>query len=115
MKRIYIAGPYSSDNVLSVFENMRKGMVLATQVRRMGYAPYCPWMDFMYYFMNNGKPFSIENCYEYSLTWLEVSDAILFLDNWKESHGAIQEHEYALRHDIPIYYSIIDLAYARNV
>ena len=45
MKRIYIAGPYSAPDVLSVFENMRKGMVLATQVRKLGYAPFAPWTD----------------------------------------------------------------------
>ena len=109
MKRIYIAGPYSSDNVLGVFENMRKGMALATQVRRLGYAPFCPWMDFMYFFINDGEPFSLENCYEYSLAWLEVSDGILFTHDWRKSHGARREHEFAEEIEIPIYYSVEDL------
>jgi hypothetical protein len=110
MKRIYIAGPYSAGDVLTVFENMRKGMVLATKVRQLGFAPFCPWMDFMYYFVNNSESFSLENCYEYSLAWLEVSDAILFTPNWKESHGAIQEHEYAIRKKIPVFHSLAALA-----
>jgi hypothetical protein len=109
MKRIYCAGPYSAGDVLTVFENMRKGMVLATKVRQLGFAPFCPWMDFMYYFINNSEPFSLKNCYEYSLAWLRVSDAILFTPHWRESHGAIMEHEYALRKEIQILYSLAGL------
>ena len=59
MKRIFIAGPYAGDNELKVFENMRKGMTLATQVRRLGYAPFAPWMDFMYYFLDQENSFNI--------------------------------------------------------
>lgn len=113
MKRVYCAGPYSAGDVLTVFENMRKGMVLATKVRQLGYAPFCPWMDYMFFFVNTGKPFTLESCYEYSLAWLEVSDAIIFTENWKESPGAIQEHEYAIRKNIPVFYSLYDLAYAK--
>ena len=109
MKRIYIAGPYSADNVLSVFENMRKGIALATRVRREGYAPFCPWMDFMYYLTNMGESFDIENCYEYSLAWLKVSDGVLFTSDWKTSTGAVMEHEYAIRQAIPIFYNISEL------
>ena len=109
MRRIYVAGPYSAGDVLSVFENMKRGMALATQVRQLGFAPFCPWMDFMYLFLNNGEPFSLENCYEYSLAWLKVSDAILFTPDWKESPGAIAEHEYAIKKHIPIFYSLGDL------
>jgi hypothetical protein len=111
LKRVYIAGAYSADNVLSVFENMRKGMMLANQVRQLGYAPWCPWMDFMYFFINNDEPYSIQNCYEYSLAWLEVSDAILFTPDWRTSHGAKKEHEYAVKHEIPIYYTLSQLVW----
>ena len=109
MKKVYIAGPYSAGDVLSVFENMRKGMELATKVRRLGFAPFCPWMDFMYYFLNQEKAFDLENCYEYSLAWLGVSDAILFTPNWRSSTGACIEHEYCVLHKIPIYYTIEQL------
>jgi len=109
MKKIYVAGPYSGDNVLTIFANMRKGMVLASQVRQLGYAPFCPWMDFMYFFVNHGKPFDLQNCYEYSLAWLEVSDGIIFTPDWRTSKGAREEHTYAIEHFIPIFYSIAEL------
>jgi hypothetical protein len=109
MKRIYVAGSYSAGDVLTVFENMRKGMLLATQVRQLGMAPFCPWMDFMYYFINNGMPFSLENCYEYSLAWLKVSDAIILTPDWRESPGAVKEHEYAISKEIEVFYTLADL------
>jgi hypothetical protein len=114
MKRIYIAGPYSADTVLDVFENMRKGMVLATQVRQLGYAPFCPWMDYMYFFLNNREPFTLQNCYDYSMAWLEVSDAILFTWDWRKSQGAREEHWVAIKHEIPIFYTITELVAADN-
>ena len=40
MKRIYIAGAYSANNVLTVLDNMREGMRLATKVLLLGYAPF---------------------------------------------------------------------------
>jgi hypothetical protein len=110
MKRIYVAGPYSGGDVLTVFDNMRRGMVLATQVRQLGYAPFAPWMDFMYFFVNPREAFDLENCYEYSLAWLEVSDAILFTPDWRESTGAFMEYKYAVRKEIPIFYTLADLA-----
>ena len=115
MLRVYIAGPYSATDVLTVFENMRRGMVLATQARQFGFAPFCPWMDFMYYFVNIGKPFDLENCYEYSLAWLKVSDCVLFTDNWKQSPGAIKEYNYAIEEKIPVFYSLSDLVYSESL
>ena len=109
MKRIYIAGPYSAPDVLSVFNNMRKGMVLATQVRQLGYAPFCPWMDFIYFFVNHGEPFDLQNCYEYSLAWLEVSDGIIFTPDWRTSKGARDEYAFAIERFIPIFHSISEL------
>jgi hypothetical protein len=109
MKRIYCAGPYSGGDVLTIFENMRRGMLLATQVRRLGFAPFCPWMDYQYFFMNNGASFSLENCYEYSLAWLKVSDGIILTPDWRASPGAVKEHEYAITKEIEIFYSLADL------
>jgi hypothetical protein len=109
LKRVYIAGPYSADNVLDVFENMRRGMVLATQVRQLGFAPFCPWMDFMYFFLNNKIPFTIDNCYEYSMKWLEVSDAVLLVPGWRDSKGSMAEVDNAWELGIPVFEHLLAL------
>ena len=105
MKKIYIAGPYGAPDVMSVFENMRKGMSLATKVRQWGFAPFCPWMDYQYFFMNHAEPFTLENCYEYSMAWLEVSDAVLLVKRWSNSHGARKEVDRAWELHIPVFES----------
>lgn len=109
MKRIYIAGKYSAPDVFSVFENMRRGMKMAVKVRQLGYAPFCPWMDFMYFFINTGEQFTLENCYEYSIEWLKVSNGILFLPDWQESHGALEEWRIANKSNIPVFFTLADL------
>ena len=75
MKRIYVAGNYSSTNILQVFENMRLGIKKSTELFSRGYSPFCPWLDYHFCLMKSEDSiFTVENFYNYSLAWLEVSD-----------------------------------------
>jgi hypothetical protein len=110
MKRIYVAGAYSDDNVISIFSNMRVGIRASTEVLLAGYAPYCPWLDYHYNLMlRGGETLSVMNFYNYSMSWLEVSDAILVLPNSENSVGTQNEIERAKELEIPIFYSLSDL------
>lgn len=110
MKRIYIAGPYSADNVIKVLENMRNGMRLSTEVMLSGYAPFCPWLDYHFALMcREGERIAVEDYYQYSLAWLEASDAILVLPVYKNSKGTLAEITRAQSLGIPVYYSIEEL------
>ena len=103
MKRIYVAGPYSSDNILKVFENMRVGIDLSIKVFQYNMAPFCPWLDYLFAVMNFGKQFTVEDFYEYSMAWLEVSDAVLLVDGWEKSKGARAEVDRAYELNIPVF------------
>ena len=96
MIRVYVAGPYSSDNILDVFENMRRGINLSIKVFQFGMAPFCPWLDYQFSLMNNGERFTVEDYYKYSMAWLEVSDAVLLTDGWNKSKGATAEVDRAI-------------------
>ena len=110
MKRIYIAGAYSASNVITVLDNMRKGMRLATKVFLLGYAPFCPWLDFHFQLMlREGETLSVEDYYRYSIAYLQVSDAMLLVPGWQSSKGTKKEMEIAERKNIPIYYDINEL------
>ena len=110
MKRIYIAGAYSASNVITVLDNMREGMRLATKVFLLGYAPFCPWIDFHFQLMlRENKTLTVEDYYKYSIAWLEVSDAMLLVPGWQSSKGTKTEMEIADKIPIPIYYDIEDL------
>jgi len=109
MKRVYVAGAYSADNVLKVFENMRKGMQLSTEVFLAGYAPFCPWFDYHFALMSGLNDLTVDMFYEYSIAWLKVSDCMLLVPGWENSKGTLKEIEWAKLLNIPIYCSLDEL------
>jgi nucleoside 2-deoxyribosyltransferase len=110
MKRVYIAGSYSADNVLDVLDNMRRGMRAGVEVLLAGYAPFVPWFDFHFQLMlQEGEKLTVEQYYEYSLAWLAVSDAVLVLPNSELSHGTQKEIGMATRLGIRVYRSLEEL------
>ena len=110
MKRVYVAGPYSANNIYDVFENMRKGMRAGVEVFLAGYSPYVPWHDFHHHLMfRDGETLSVDDYYEMSMAWLVVSDAMLVLPDWLNSKGTVAEVDKASRLGIPIFHSLDDL------
>ena len=108
--RVYVAGAYSADNVMDVLANMRKGMRVGTQLLHLGFAPFVPWLDHHLVFMLQGdESFAVEDFYEYSLSWLRVSDVMLVVPGWTESKGTLKEIEVAEALSIPVYYSLAQM------
>jgi hypothetical protein len=110
MKRIYVAGSYSSTDYVEIFENMRNGMRVAVEVYLAGYAPFTPWHDHHHFFMlREGEKITLENMYTFSLAWLEASDAILVLPNSENSKGTQAEIVRAKELGIPVFYDLENL------
>jgi nucleoside 2-deoxyribosyltransferase len=109
MKRIYVAGPYSANNVLDVLKNIGRGEKACAELFAMGYAPFCPWHDKSYVTDNPNGDFTVQQFYEFSMAWLEVSDAVLVVPGWENSKGTIAEIERATELVIPVFYSVDDL------
>lgn len=107
MKRIYIAGPFSADNILSIMANMRRGMKEGVTLIQEGFAPFIPWLDFQLGLLDN--TLTIDDFYRYSIAWLEVSDAILVLPDSDNSYGTQNEIERAKELRIPIFHNKEDL------
>lgn len=107
MKRVYVAGAYSAGNVIDVLRNIGRGEKMCAELFRRGYAPFCPWHDKSYVIDNFDKPLDINMFYEYSISWLEVSDMMLVInENSETSVGTKNEIEFAKNRNIPIYYDI---------
>ena len=105
MKRVYIAGPYSANNVISVLDNMRRGIRAGTEALLSGYAPFVPWLDYQFQLMlRDSEKLDVERYYEYSMAWLEVSDAVLVLPGWENSKGTLAEIKRAEELGIPVVY-----------
>jgi hypothetical protein len=109
-KRVYVAGPYSDSNGISVLNNMREGMRLSTQVLLLGYFPFCPFIDYHFQLMlRPDEKLTIDDYYAYSMAWLEVSDAVLLVPGWEKSIGAQKEVKRATELYIPIFYDLMEL------
>jgi len=109
MVKIYVAGPYSADNVIDVLKNIGRGEDCCTELFLMGYAPWCPWHDKDYVIRAWQKDFTIEMFYEYCLAWLAVSDAMLVIGDWQKSKGTINEIAFADKRGIPVFYDMESL------
>lgn len=109
MKRIYVAGPYSADNVLDVLKNIGRGEKCCAKLFKLGYAPFCPWHDKSYVMEYCDSSFTVEQFYDFSMAWLEVSDAVLLIPGWKNSKGTLLEIERAKELGIPVFYNINQL------
>ena len=110
MIRIYVAGAYSSDNVISILDNMRRGMRLSTEVLLKGYAPFVPWFDYHFQLMlREEEKLSVEDYYKYGLAWLDVSNAVLVVPGSENSVGTQREIERAKELRMPVFYNLKDL------
>ena len=111
-KRIYVAGAYSSDNVISVLDNIREGMRLGTEVLLAGYAPFVPWLDFHFQLMlRENEKLEVSHYYNYSMAWLKASHAVL-VGTWPEcdkSVGTKNEIARAMIIPIPVFWSLEEL------
>ena len=86
MKRIFIAGRYSADNVIDILTNIAEGTRLSTEILLLGYAPFCPWFDYQFHlYLRDNETLSLSDYYNYTMEWLRVSDAVLVLSNSKNS------------------------------
>jgi hypothetical protein len=76
---------------------------------RQGFAPFCPWHDKSYVTDNPHGSFTVEQFYEFSMAWLDVSDAVFLLPDWKKSKGTLAEVERAKELGLPIFTSLTKL------
>jgi len=104
MKRIYVAGPYSADNVLDVLRNIGRGQMVCAKLFFNGYAPFCPWHDKTYCIDKFNETPTVDMFYKYSMAWLEVSDAVLVLPDSEGSKGTQFEIKRARELNIPVFF-----------
>ncbi|MBM3709886.1 MAG: DUF4406 domain-containing protein [Actinobacteria bacterium] len=110
MKRVFIAGKYSDDNIIDVLNNIRTGIRAAVELMLLGYAPFCPFLDYQFQFMlRENENLKVEDYYNYSLTWLEISDIVYILPNSENSTGTQKEIKRAKELNIPIIYRLDEL------
>lgn len=102
MKRVYVAGPYNAPDVIGVLRNIRIGIEASVKLlAELDVAPFCPWLDFQ--FGLHDHRLNRDSYLDYSMAWLEVSDAVFLVDNWWKSPGTVVEVGKAKSLGIPIF------------
>jgi|CXWL01.1.fsa_nt_gi hypothetical protein len=80
-RKIYCAGAYSADNVLDVFDNMRRGISVSARLFKDGFSPFCPFLDYHYLLVLPEDSITLEMFYQYSLDYLRCCDAMFIVNN----------------------------------
>jgi len=115
MKKIYVAGAYSDDNVLGVLKNIGRGEEYASKLFQLGFAPFTPWHDKDFVIKHWREEFSVPMFYGYSMEWLRCSDAVFIVPNcdgmkkWQDSTGTLAEIKEAEKNGILVFYELHDL------
>jgi hypothetical protein len=105
MKRIYLAGSYSADNIIGVLDNIRKGQRAGAVAMMRGYAVFCPWLDYQLHFhLREGETIPKKIYQDNSMAWLEVSNEVWVLPGYENSNGTKREIARANELKIPVTY-----------
>ena len=106
-RRVYVAGAYSSDNVLGVLNNIREGIKVSAAVLKAGHSPFCPWADHLFHLQDG--TLTVEQYQQSSMSWLEVSDVVLLVPGWENSKGTRKEIARATELGIPVVEHLLDI------
>jgi len=106
MKKIYVAGKYSGDNVLDVLINIGRGEKACSKLFNLGYAVFSPWADRQHIYQNPDFKYNVDKFKKASMAWLEVSDAVYVVSM---SGGVMTEIKRAKKLGIPVFYNLSDL------
>ncbi len=103
MIRVYVAGPYGSDdNQIPV--NVRAAIDAAEHLLRLGFNPFVPHL---YHHWNAVHPHDYETWMSLDLEWLQTCNAVLRIPG--DSPGADIETKWAETLDIPVFHSMEDI------
>lgn len=110
MKVIYIAGPYTAKTNWEVQQNINRAMEAGKLVAEMGAMPLIPHSNTPLPFLGIQTP---QFWYDGTMELLRRSDAILLIEGWENSRGAVTERKEAIRLGKPGFYTK-DINYLRD-
>lgn len=105
-KRIYVAGPYSADNIMGVLTNIRNGSNAAAELMSKGFAVFCPFWDFLAALGPWGDALPKKAFQANSMAFVETCHAMLVLGY---SSGVEREIARADELGIPVFSTMHDL------
>lgn len=110
MRKVYVAGPISANDPITLFNNEKNGIDTAAWLILQGFAVFCPHLDFQYLLGVYGKDITKDMLQDNSMAWVECCDCMLVLPGWENSPGTKREMARAITLGIPIYTNVKELA-----
>ncbi len=105
-RRIYVAGAIRNPNCMKFLDNLRKGMRVCTEFILEGYAPFCPFIDFLLTFqLQSGEEITEDDILDYSISFIPDSEVMYVVPGYEESVGVKDEIERAYSLNIPVFFS----------
>lgn len=107
--KIYVAGPYSSEDPNTRAFNVRTAMMATANIYKLGHYPYCPHLThFLHRFLIEweGASLTYEQWMDFDHVWVSACDALLHLGH---SNGADRELAQAQLEGKIIYGSVAEI------
>lgn len=105
MTLVYVAGPFRAANSWDMEQNIRRAETLALSVWQAGMACICPHTNTRFYQGTAPDEIWLDG----DLEMVKRCDAVLMTHDWERSTGASAERLFALKHEIPVFYSLAEL------
>lgn len=99
MKRIYLAGKLN-DQAVGYIKNVSLMLKAAIDIRKLGHSVFVPCQDVLMGIVDGDLDYA--DYADNNMAWLEVSDEVWVLPNYKTSKGTLKEMERAVELNIPI-------------
>lgn len=103
MKVVYVAGPYSAPNEYLVKKNIARAEGVALGIWLSGKAAaICPHLNTAHW----GSVLTHKQFLDGDVAILKRCDALIMVEDWKLSKGAVIEHMAAVENNVPVFYTI---------
>ncbi len=100
MKVVYIAGKFRGESRWDEVQNIRDAELYALRVWEAGAVALCPHLNTA----NFQGHLPNETWLKGDLFLLEKCDAIFMVPGWVSSEGSVFELQFAIEHNIPVFY-----------
>ena len=98
----YIMGPYTALHPRQVLKNVNTAIDIGIELMKLGHSVYV--LHFTHYMhLRPNCPFEYEEYMQNDLEWLEISDAVFFIDH---SPGTDRELKYAKELNKKVFYNL---------
>lgn len=97
---IYLAGPITATATKSTEDHVAAAVNVYLRLIRAGLPAFCPHLTAAFP-SAFGILYDTWMAYDYAV--LDRCNAVLMLDGWRESRGAMLEREYARQHGLTVY------------